>query len=108
MSYPFIHAFKEVFDAVLGTYFWIVVAAVILGWLLNFGAIRLNNELARAVAGAIYGLTEPVFRRVRKVIPAIAGIDFSPFIVGIALEVIQSFGDDYLYDLMAWSLRQAS
>ena len=107
MTFPLIHGFKEVFDILLETYFWIVVLAVAASWLIAFGVINTrNNDLARQLVNILYTLTEPVFRRIRKIIPSIGGVDFSPFIVGIVIQVILTVGDDYLMSMMIWSARQ--
>jgi YggT family protein len=108
MTFPLIHGFAEVFNILLETYFWIVVLAVVASWLIAFGVINTrNNDLARQLVNMLFALTEPVFRQIRKIIPAIGGVDFSPFIVGIAIQVILTVGNDYLASLMAWSLRQS-
>jgi len=105
MTFPLIHGIKEVFDILLETYFWVVVLAVAASWLIAFGILNTrNNDLARQLVNVLDRLTDPVFRRVRKIIPPIGGVDLSPFIVGIVIQVILTIGDDYFAYLMAWSL----
>ena len=72
---------------------WIVLVHVIMSWLINFQVLNLRQPL---VAQIWYGLNrtlEPIYSRIRKLIPATAGIDFAPLIVlfGVyALEVVIS------------------
>ena len=60
---------------------WIVLAHVIMSWLINFQVLNLRQPL---VAQIWYGLNrtlEPVYSKVRRVIPAMGGIDLAPLIV---------------------------
>jgi YggT family protein len=64
---------------------WIVLAQVIMSWLINFQVLNLRQSL---VAQIWYGLNrtlEPVYRQVRRVIPAMGGIDFAPLVVLFAI-----------------------
>lgn len=72
----------------INIYFWIVVAAVIMSWLTAFGVINIHNQFARSAVRALDALTEPVFRQIRRIIPAIGGLDFSPLIVLLALQFL--------------------
>jgi len=51
--------------------------------------INTSNHIVRAVLRALDALTEPVFRQIRRVIPAIGGLDLSPLIVLIAIWFLQ-------------------
>jgi YggT family protein len=103
MSSPLILALIKVFDIVIGAYFWVVVMAVVVSWLLAFGVLNLRNDLARQLVNILDRLTDPVFRQIRKIIPPIAGLDLSALIVLIALQVIQTLVDGYLVKLYMWS-----
>ncbi len=66
---------------VLQLYSWVVIAAVIASWLIQFNAINAHNPIVRQILEFLYALTEPVFQQVRRILPAISGIDLSPLIV---------------------------
>ena len=74
---------------VLDIYKWVVIAAVVMSWLVAFNVINLHNNIVRSVVRVLDTLTEPVFRFVRRFIPAISGIDLSPIIVFIAIWFVQ-------------------
>jgi YggT family protein len=59
----------------------IVLAAVLLSWIPAAG----NNVVGRS----ILRVTEPVFARVRSVIPTLGGLDLSPMLVLIALRFVR-------------------
>jgi YggT family protein len=85
----------------LGLYTAVVIAAVIASWLVAFGVLNLSNPLARQLMQILDALTEPVFRRVRKIVPPIGGLDLSPVVVLIAIQLVQIFLDRlYAYLLL--------
>jgi YggT family protein len=69
-------------------YTWVVIAAVVMSWLVAFGVINTYNQFARSVVRFLDGITDPVFRQVRKVIPPIGGLAISPLIVLIGLQFL--------------------
>ena len=73
----------------LNFYWWVVVIAVIVSWLIAFNVINTYNNFVRSLLRALAALTEPVFRRIRKVVPPIGGLDLSPMIVLVAIWFIQ-------------------
>lgn len=75
----------------LELYIWVVIAAVIMSWLLNFNVVNYHNNIVRTLVHILDALTEPVFRQVRRVIPAIGGLDLSPIVVFFAVWILQVF-----------------
>ena len=60
---------------------WIVLVHVIMSWLINFQVLNLRQPL---VAQIWYGLNrtlDPIYSRVRRIVPVTGGIDFAPLIV---------------------------
>src|ERR1700744_1439237 len=74
---------------ILEIYKWVVVLAVVVSWLTAFNVINVHNNFVRTMLRVLYALTEPVFRPIRKVIPSIAGLDFSPIIVFVIIWFLQ-------------------
>ena len=74
---------------ILDVYEWVVILAVIVSWLTAFNVINQYNHFVRAVLRILLALTEPVFRRIRRVIPPIGGLDLSPIVVIILIEFIK-------------------
>jgi len=73
----------------LEIYKWIVVAAVIVSWLTAFNVINERHNVVRTVLRILYTLTEPVFRPVRRILPAMGGLDLSPIVVLVAIWFLQ-------------------
>ncbi len=74
---------------VLEIYKWIVIAAVIVSWLTAFNVINQYNNFVRTILRILITLTDPVFRHVRRVIPPIGGLDFSPIVVFVIIWFLQ-------------------
>jgi YggT family protein len=62
-------------------YSLVVLAAVVMSWV----RVDPRHPLARIV----YRLTEPVLAPIRKALPLIGGLDFSPMVLLIALRVLR-------------------
>lgn len=74
-------AVAMILGSLLNVYFWIVVIACLITWV--------NPNPYNPIVRILRSLTEPVFYRVRKWMPFtyIGGIDFSPVVVLIAIEL---------------------
>jgi YggT family protein len=75
----------ELILLLLDIYWWVVIIAVIVSWLISFGVLNVHNPNARMVLRGLYAVTEPLFRQVRRVIPDLGGIDISPIIILIGI-----------------------
>ena len=67
--------------ALIDLYSLIVLAAVVMSW------IHVNPR--HPLAALVYKLTEPVLAPLRRVLPPVAGLDFSPMVLLIALRVLR-------------------
>ncbi|GGB97556.1 hypothetical protein GCM10011352_24610 [Marinobacterium zhoushanense] len=69
-------------DSVLLIYFWAVIAAVIISWI--------APDSYHPAPQLILQITEPVFRLSRKVIPPIGGLDLSPILIFLLIQILRS------------------
>jgi YggT family protein len=76
---------------ILEIYKWIVIAAVIASWLVNFNVINIRNQFVRMIVSALYALTEPVFAQIRRIIPTFGGLDLSPIVVLLIIFFLQNW-----------------
>jgi YggT family protein len=70
----------EIVRAILNIYFWGIILYALLSMVAPGGYSPMQSVLA--------GLCEPVLRPIRRVIPALAGIDLSPLWACIAIQAI--------------------
>ncbi len=71
----------NVLDLIVTIYFWSVIAVVVVSWI----APGSNHPAIQLVAQ----ITEPVMRPVRNIMPSMGGLDLSPIIVFLILNVLQ-------------------
>jgi YggT family protein len=94
---PLFAALLWLFDSLVGLYIFVVIAAVVVSWLVAFGVLNTYNPMARSIIRVLDALTEPVFRQIRRIIPAIGGLDLSPMLVILALYFLRMVVDGYAY-----------
>ena len=75
-----------------------MIAAIAASWLVMLGVMNIRNKAAYNIYKYLNLLTEPVFARVRQFLPPIGGLDLSPIVVFIAINVIQNM----LYKLVVY------
>ena len=71
-------------------YVYIIIAGAIMSWLIAFNAINLHNQFVRSIWQGLNALTEPLLRPIRRRMPNLGGIDFSPLVLIIACWFVQS------------------
>ena len=77
-----------VFDLIreiLRIYAWIVILAAIFQTLSAFGVLDTRNRFVWMIGDFLYRATEPVLRPIRRVLPNLGGIDFSPWIICVVI-----------------------
>ena len=81
----------------LNLYWWVVIIAVIVSWLIAFNVINTRNQFVATVWDMLYRMTEPVLRPIRERLPNMGGIDISPIILLLIIYFIQIVIIRYIY-----------
>src|SRR5437763_4948574 len=76
-------------DVILKVLMYVIIAQVILSWLIVFNVVNLHSGPVRSFVVAIDRLTAPLYRPIRRLLPDFGGIDFSPLVVLILIQVIK-------------------
>lgn len=66
----------------------LIIVQAILSWLVVFNVVPRHGTMANFIA-AINRMTDPIYRPIRKVMPDFGGIDFSPIIVLLIIQVLR-------------------
>lgn len=85
------HALVTVIIMALDLYWWVLIATAVMSWLLAFNVINYRNEIVRSVWNTANALTEPVLRPIRRILPAMGGLDISPIIVLLILSFLRTW-----------------
>jgi YggT family protein len=64
---------------------FIIIAHIIMSWLINFQVLNLRQPLVAQVWDGLNRLLEPLYSRVRAVLPSMGGLDLAPLVVLIAI-----------------------
>ena len=86
-------ALVDITDLLLTILTWVIIVQVILSWLLAFNVLNVSSGGVRAFIVALDRLTAPLYRPIRRLLPDFGGIDFSPLVVLILIQVIQKLLD---------------
>mgnify|MGYP006073707907 FL=1 len=80
-------AFVGVVLFIVNIYYYAILASIIMSFVMMFSGSTNPHPLLLLV----WQLTEPVMAPVRKVIPSMGGLDFSPIFIFLAIQIIQNF-----------------
>jgi YggT family protein len=79
----------QILIVLLNIYEWIVIVAAVVSWLIAFDVIRHSNPQTQNLEALLKRLTDPVFKPISKYVPPLGGIDVTPIIVIILIEVLK-------------------
>ncbi len=88
-------AVLNLIDNVVSLYIWILFVSVIASWLINFNVINTSNRVVYMIVDALYKLTEPALRPIRRLLPNMGGLDLSPVVLILLLYFIR----DLIFDV---------
>jgi YggT family protein len=71
-------------------YILLIFAHIVVGWLLAFGVRPPYSRTTSAVIAFLRDVCEPFLRIFRRVLPSFGGLDFSPIVAIIVLELVNS------------------
>jgi len=87
IGYIITWAFVGVVLFIVSIYYYAILASIIMSFVMMFSGSTNPHPLLLLV----WQLTEPVMAPVRKIIPSMGGLDFSPIVIFIAIQIIQNF-----------------
>jgi YggT family protein len=82
-------ALVDIVNLLLTILTWVIIIQVILSWLFAFNVLNTGSQGVRTFAVALDRLTAPLYRPIRRILPDFGGIDFSPLVILILIQVIR-------------------
>lgn len=82
-------ALVQIADLLLTILTWVIIVQVILSWLLAFNVLNVHSGGVRNFIVALDRLTAPLYRPIRRMLPDFGGIDFSPLVILILIQVLK-------------------
>ena len=86
-------------DQIISIYLYTLIAYVIITLLVQFEIVNRYNRITDLILRGLIALHEPLLIKIRKYIPFIGGMDFSPVIVILLLSFIRNLLIDYRLSL---------
>ena len=88
-----LYAIFSIIDMSLQVLVWIIIAQVIISWLVAFNVINTQSNFVRTLLDALDKMTAPLYRPIRKVLPDFGGIDFSPIVLILAIQILRKLNE---------------
>ena len=82
-----LHAVFQIAHYLLTILFWIIIIQFVLSWLVAFRVVNTQSPGVNAFVNAINRIVEPLYRPIRRLLPDFGGLDFSPIVVIILIQV---------------------
>jgi len=89
------HSLVSLIYTVIQIYIYILIASAILSWLIAFNVVNMRNQVVAMIAEALWRLTEPALRPIRRFLPNLGGLDISPVILILLLIFVQNLLFEY-------------
>jgi YggT family protein len=83
-------AILQTLSFILNIVWWIFLIMIIMSWLISFNVINTRNQFVASVWRVLNQITEPILKPIRRVIPAMGGLDLSPLIVFVIIFFLQN------------------
>ena len=77
----------------LSILWWLIIIQVVLSWLFAFNVLNTSSRGVLAFTHALERITAPLYRPIRRLLPDFGGLDFSPLVVLILIQVLQMLLD---------------
>src|SRR5215212_5054097 len=80
-------ALVDIANLLLSIITWIIIGQVILSWLFAFNVLNTSSAGVRTFAVALDRITAPLYRPIRRILPDFGGLDFSPIVLLILIQI---------------------
>ena len=79
----------DILMLVIGIARFFIFAHFIMSWLISFQVLNIRQPFVAQVWYGLNKLLEPVYAPIRRVVPVMAGMDLTPLVALVGLEIIR-------------------
>jgi YggT family protein len=79
----------EILLLILNVAQFVIFAHIIMSWLINFQVLNLRQPLVAQIWDGLNRLLEPVYSRIRSILPQMAGLDLAPLVALLAVYALR-------------------
>src|SRR5688500_7925865 len=88
-----LYALFGIIDMILQLLVWVIIIQVVLSWLVAFNVINTSSNFVRTVVEGLDRVTAPLYRPIRRFLPDFGGIDFSPIVLILAIQILRKVNE---------------
>ncbi len=74
---------------ILNVVWWFIIIQVIMSWLIQFQVLNMRQPLVAQIWDGLNRILEPLYRPIRRILPAMSGIDLAPLVALIGVIALQ-------------------
>ncbi|WP_439524537.1 YggT family protein [Marivita sp.] len=79
----------QILMLLLDIVWFFIIAHVIMSWLINFQVLNLRQPIVAQIWDALNRILEPLYSRLRRILPPMGGIDLAPLVALIGVYIIR-------------------
>lgn len=79
----------QILMLLLDIVWFFIIAHVIMSWLINFQVLNLRQLIVAQIWDGLNRLLEPMYSRLRRILPPMSGIDLAPLVALIGVYVLR-------------------
>ncbi len=83
------YSLMQILLTILNLVYFVVIAHVIMSWLINFQVLNLRQPLVYQIWDGLNRLLNPIYSRVRSVLPSTGSLDLAPLVVLLAIYALR-------------------
>ena len=79
----------QILMLILDIVWFIIIVHIIMSWLINFQVLNLRQQLVAQIWYGLERLLDPIYSRVRAVLPNMGGLDLAPLVVLVGVYALR-------------------
>lgn len=83
------YSLLQIILMLLNLLYFVVIAHVIMSWLINFQVLNLRQPLVYQIWDGLNRLLNPIYSRLRQILPDTGALDLAPLVVLIGIYAIR-------------------
>ncbi len=86
---PIMLTILQILLLILSVVRFFVIAHFIMSWLIRFEVLNVRQEFVGQVWYTLERILDPIYSRVRRFMPDLGGVDLSPIVVLVGIEILR-------------------
>lgn len=83
------YSILQILLLVLDVVWFVIIVHVIMSWLINFQVLNPRQQLVGQLWDGLNRLLDPVYSRVRAILPAMGTLDLAPLVVLLGVSAVR-------------------